>query len=68
LLFKAIMVSTQTLNKSPLTTDDSQLAAYNQAVAIAHLARGLKEVAVGLRATYALVEEVKGQLSRGGRP
>ena len=54
---KAAKVAAQFLAKPKLTPEDTQLGAYNQAVAMVHLTRGLSELAVGLRATYLLLEQ-----------
>jgi hypothetical protein len=58
----AAKTATQYLNKQQASAGDSQLGSYNQAVALAHLAMGLSNLATGLRATYMLLEDVKGQL------
>jgi len=55
----------QYLNKEPGAAVDLQRGSYDQAVALAHLARGLSDLATGLRATYMLLEEVKAALPHG---
>ena len=54
--FKA--AKTLFLEKPKPTPMDTQLGEYNQAAALASLARGLSELAVGLRATYMLLEDL----------
>jgi hypothetical protein len=57
----------QFLDKSNATAAERQAGDYNQAAALAHLARGLSELAIGLRATYVLLEEVKSLIERQSR-
>lgn len=52
------------LDKKSATPADIQQSSYNQAAALAHVARGLGDLAVGVRATYILLEEIKGMLER----
>ncbi|QQS14244.1 MAG: hypothetical protein IPK81_08770 [Rhodospirillales bacterium] len=50
--------------------DPTSTIHYNTSVGITHLARGMGHLAVGLRATYLLLEEVNRKLdaqARGGR-
>jgi hypothetical protein len=57
----------RTLWKTPMTSSSHQSGIYDQAMALGNLAKGLGEIAVGLRATYILLEEVKNLLERQGR-
>ena len=59
---RAAKMATQFWEKPNPTDGDKQLGEYNQATAVAHLAKGLSELAVGLRATYILLEEVRMKL------
>lgn len=56
--FKAAKTATLFLEKPKPTPMDTQLGEYNQAAALASLARGLSELAVGLRATYMFLEDL----------
>ena len=46
-------------NKDTLTAKEQALVAYNHAVGLAAMARGLGELSIGVRATYNLMEEIK---------
>jgi hypothetical protein len=66
---RAAAEATQLLNMNSSSEADLahlQMGAYNLAVAVAHMSKGLSELATGLRATYLLLEEVKTRLDRQG--
>ena len=57
-----------TLGKNDLISpNEMQLGNYNHVAAVAHMAKGLSDLSVGLRATYILLEEVKNLLERQRR-
>lgn len=45
-------------------TDAASVAHYNEAASIAAIAKGLNDLAVGLRATYMLIEQVEDKIDR----
>lgn len=47
--------------------DDISVAFYNSSVAMVHLARGLGSLAIGLRATFQLLEDVNRKLDAQDR-
>ena len=53
-------------NKDTLSPKEEALVAYNQAVGLAAMSRGLAELSIGVRACYNLLEEVKALLERPG--
>jgi hypothetical protein len=55
-------LSSQFLEKQNATAGEKQLGDYNQTVALALIAKGLSELAIGLRATFILLEEVRMRL------
>jgi hypothetical protein len=64
---RAAAAAAQFLDKNNATAAERQAGDYNQAAALTHLARGLGELATGLRATYLLLEEVKNLIERQSR-